>query len=51
MADPEWTDAKFKVVKPRRRLLGGWAFDWRNFLIVGGISALVALKALLVPDS
>jgi hypothetical protein len=45
MADPKWTDAKFEVVKPRRR---GWVwFDWRNFLIVGGLSLIAALRPLL----
>ena len=44
MADRKWTDAKFEVVqqppKPIKRR--GWWFDWRNFLIVGGLSAAVA---------
>lgn len=46
MADPEWTDAEFEVVEesPRRR---GWWFDWRNFLLVGGLSALMGLARLL----
>lgn len=35
-------------VVPRRR---GWIwFDWRNFLIVGGLSAMAALGKLLGPQ-
>lgn len=39
-------DAKFKVVSPKR----GWrlSFDWRNFLMVSGLTALFALKLLVV---
>ncbi len=40
----DWTDAKFKVVRdPRRK---PW-FDWRNFLIVGGLGLIAALRPLL----
>ena len=47
MTDPKWTDAKFKVVsdpRPKRRY--GW-FDWRNFLIVGGLSLIPIIRACL----
>ena len=39
MAEPEWTDAKFKVIRDRRPQRRPW-FDWRNFLIVGGLSLM-----------
>lgn len=44
--EPTYTDAKFKAVRPkgqRYRL----TFDWRNFLIVGGLAAMVGLARLL----
>ncbi len=49
MSDPKWTDAKFDVVRQPtpRRVGGGWWFDWRNFLIVGALSAIVSLAPLL----
>lgn len=41
MRDPDVIDAKFKVVrKPSGRR--PW-FDWRNFLIVGGLSLLAVM--------
>lgn len=50
MRKPKVIDAKFEVIseptsRPRYRR-AGW-FDWRNFLIVGGLSSLAAIKALL----
>lgn len=42
---PRVIDAKFKVVRPARPRR--FWFDWRNFLIVGGLSAAAALRPLL----
>jgi hypothetical protein len=36
-------DAKFKVIKGPRQSRGWW-FDWRNFLIVGGLSLMGVLR-------
>ena len=49
MAEPDWTDAKFKVIKrpPRRRVGGGWWFDWRNFLILTAIAVAAFIGRLL----
>lgn len=46
---PEYTDAKFKVVRDpnRRAWWQGWYIDWRNALIVTAISTATALGALL----
>ena len=38
-------DAKFTVVHPKR--LWGLRFDWRNFLIVGGLTFIAGLARLL----
>lgn len=46
MDKPDWTDAKFKVVKPTRGQRR-WYFDWRNFLIVGGLSLAAIARAWL----
>lgn len=49
MRDRDVIDAQFDVVKPappRRRHSLIW-FDWRNFLIVGAMSAIAAARALL----
>lgn len=46
MTDPKWTDAKFEVIRAPRRQRRAW-FDWRNFLIVGGLSLIAALRSLL----
>lgn len=45
MSEPEWTDAKFKDIRPKR----GWrlTFDWRNFLLVSVIAVGVSLKTWL----
>lgn len=47
MDEPKFIDAKFKVIRGRsgRR---PW-FDWRNFLIVGGLS-LAATAGQVVRD-
>lgn len=42
MRDPDVIDAKFKVVRPPRGQRRPW-FDWRNFLIVGGLSLLAVM--------
>lgn len=45
MSERDVIDAKFEVVrpaKPRR-----WYFDWRNFLIVGALAAIAALRPLI----
>lgn len=42
------TDAKFKVVRPRRRW--PFRFDWNNFLIVAAIMAAGLVKTLLGPN-
>lgn len=41
----EYIDAEFKVIRPRR-YRREW-FDWRNFLIIGGLTALAGLRGLL----
>lgn len=46
MADPKWTDAEFTVVRGPRRQRWRW-FDWRNFLIVGGLSVAAVLREVL----
>lgn len=45
MTKPDWTDAKFKVIRPK----GGWrlSFDWRNFLIISGVAVAVGLRTWL----
>lgn len=53
MRDDDVIDAEFEVIEPaplqprKRRLFQGWWFDWRNFLIVGALSAAAAAKVLL----
>lgn len=53
MRDHDVIDAEFEVIEPaplkprKRRLFQGWWFDWRNFLIVGALSAAAAAKVLL----
>lgn len=48
MKKRDWTDAKFEIVKPPpRRVRSGWYFDWRNFLIVGGLSLAAIARAWL----
>lgn len=50
MKDRDVIDAQFDVVKPAPKpIRRKWrlVFDWRNFLIVGGLSALVAARELL----
>lgn len=53
MRDDDVIDAEFEVIDPgpakprKRRLFEGWWFDWRNFLIVGGLSAAAAARVLL----
>jgi hypothetical protein len=44
--EPRVIDAKFKVIRRPRGQRRFW-FDWRNFLIVGGLSAAAALRPLL----
>lgn len=46
MAEPKITDAEYKVVHGPKRP-GGWWFDWRNFLIVGGLGLVGAIRALI----
>lgn len=42
MRDRDVIDAKFKVIRdPHKRRV--W-FDWRNFLIVGGLSLMGVLR-------
>lgn len=43
MAEPKWTDVKFKVIRDPRPQRRPW-FDWRNFLIVGGLSLIGVLR-------
>lgn len=50
MKKRDWIDAKFEVIEqPRRkrRLFEGWWFDWRNFLLVGGLAAIAGLGRLM----
>lgn len=42
----DWTDAEFVVVQPRRKRRRLW-FDWRNFAIVGGLTLIGVLRALI----
>jgi hypothetical protein len=46
MAEPDWTDAKFKVIRDPRPQRRSW-FDWRNFLLVAGLSLIPILRALI----
>jgi hypothetical protein len=43
--DPGVIDAKFKVIRGPRRVQRRPWFDWRNFLIVGGLSLIPILRA------
>lgn len=41
------TDAKFKVIKPRRPK--GWHIDWTNFWIIAAVSTVPLAIRLLQP--
>lgn len=43
MRDRNVIDAKFKVIRDPRRKWRVW-FDWRNFLIVGGLSLIGVVR-------
>jgi hypothetical protein len=50
MSKPDWTDAKFDIVTPppeKRRWRSPVIIDWRNFLIVGGLTFAAALARML----
>ena len=59
MKEPEVTDAEFEVITPAQpkrrgipryvRLPFGLYFDMHNFIWIGGLSALAALRAIVGP--